>query len=266
MNIAFVGGGNMATALIAGLLKSRPGQVTIRVADPSESARKRLVTEYGVDARSDSRAAIADADVIVLAVKPQVMPAVLCELADAIEDGQLVLSIAAGTTIASIQEKIGHNRPVVRSMPNTPALIGHGVCGLFASGGCKPHHLDQADHIMRTAGDVVWVEDESLMDVITAVSGSGPAYFFLMTEALAAAGQELGLCKDDAQLLAIQTAYGAGAMLEQSGETPASLREKVTSPGGTTQAAIETLEANGFRDLIHAAVQAATRRGRELAG
>ncbi|HKJ17829.1 MAG TPA: pyrroline-5-carboxylate reductase [Xanthomonadales bacterium] len=266
MNIAFIGGGNMATALIAGLLKSRPGMVSVRAADPSEEARKRLMREYGIDTYSDSHSAIADADVIVLAVKPQVMPVVLAELANIIEDGQLMLSIAAGTTVSGIQDVVGENRPVIRSMPNTPALIGHGVCGLYASANCKPHHRDQAEHIMRTAGEVVWVEDESLMDVITAVSGSGPAYYFLMTEALAAAGRELGLSESDAQLLAIHTAEGAGAMLARNESTPEVLRQRVTSPGGTTQAAIESMEANGFRDLMRTAVEAATRRGRELAG
>lgn len=266
MNIAFIGGGNMATALIAGLQRSRPGQVAIRVADPSEEARQRLMREYGVETHGNGAAAIVDADVIVLAVKPQVMPAVLSELAGVIEHGQLVLSIAAGTTVSGIHATLGETRPVVRSMPNTPALIGHGVCGLFASANCKPHHRDQAEHIMRTAGEVVWVEDEALMDVITAVSGSGPAYYFLMTEALAAAGEQLGLSPGDARLLAIHTAEGAGAMLAQSEDTPATLRKKVTSPGGTTQAAIESLESQNFRNLIRSAVEAATRRGRELAG
>lgn len=266
MNITFIGGGNMATALIAGLLKTRPGQLTISVSDPSEEARSRMTREYGVDTHSKSNAAIRNADVVVLAVKPQVMPGVLNELAPVIEDGQLILSIAAGTTVSSIQAALGERRPVIRCMPNTPALIGHGISGLFASRNCRDHHHAQAETIMRAAGAVVWVKDESLIDVITAVSGSGPAYFFLMTEALAAAGQQLGLDEHDAMLLAVTTAEGAGAMMAHSDDKPAVLRERVTSPGGTTQAALESMEANGFRKLIQAAVEAATQRGRELAG
>lgn len=266
MNISFIGGGNMATALIAGLQKARSGQLAISVADPSDEARKRMMREYGIATHAHGRDAIAGADVIVLAVKPQVMPAVLEELAPVIEPGQLVLSIAAGTTVANIEAAIGESRAVIRCMPNTPALIGHGVSGLFASPNCKVHHRDQAESIMRTAGEVVWVEDEALMDVITAVSGSGPAYYFLMTEALADAGQQLGLSEQDARLLAVHTAAGAGAMMTASADEPGVLRKRVTSPGGTTQAALESMEANGFRKLMQAAVEAATNRGRELAG
>lgn len=266
MNITFVGGGNMATALVAGLLKSRRDQVTIRVADPSEDARKRLVQEYGVDTSPDGGSAVSGADVIVLAVKPQVMPAVLSELAEVIEPGQLILSIAAGTTVSGIQSALGSGHPVVRAMPNTPALIGKGVCGLFASEHCKPHHREQAESVMRAASELIWVEDESLMDVVTAVSGSGPAYYFLMTEALAEAGTELGLREEDALKLAVATAAGAGAMLFDSNHTPAELRKHVTSPGGTTQAALEQLEAGGFSRLMRDAVRAATVRGKELAG
>ena len=265
MNITFIGGGNMATALVAGLQKARPGQLTIRVADPSEDARKRM-QEYEVETHEKGGAATRDADVVVLAVKPQIMPAVLQELAPVIESGQLILSIAAGTTISGIQAVLGESCAVIRSMPNTPALIGHGVSGLFASSNCKSHHREQAESILRTAGEVVWVDEEALIDVVTAVSGSGPAYFFLMTEALAAAGEQLGLDKQDARLLAVRTAEGAGAMMIQSEDEPETLRQRVTSPGGTTQAALESMEMNGFRGLMRAAVEAATNRGRELAG
>jgi len=255
----------MATALITGLQKARSGQLAIKVADPSEEACKRM-REYGIDTYSEGSEAIRDADVVVLAVKPQIMPTVLEDIAPVIEGGQLVLSIAAGTTVAGIQAVLGETCAVIRSMPNTPALIGHGVSGLFASASCKAHHHEQAESVLRTAGEVVWVDDESLIDVITAVSGSGPAYFFLMTEAIAAAGTQLGLDERDARLLAVHTAEGAGAMLMQSGDDPETLRQRVTSPGGTTQAALESMERNGFRDLISKAVVAATNRGRELAG
>jgi pyrroline-5-carboxylate reductase len=266
LNIIFIGGGNMATALIAGLQRARSGQVNISVADPSEEARKRMMQEFGVETYSAGHQAISDSDVIVLAVKPQMMPSVLAELAPVVEEGQLVLSIAAGTTVSRIQDSLGGSYPVVRAMPNTPALIGHGVCALFAGRGCRPHHREQAESIMNAAGEVIWVREESLMDVVTALSGSGPAYFFLLTEALARAGTELGLDEQDALTLAVRTAEGAGAMLLKGNEGPESLRKRVTSPGGTTQAAIETLEASEFSTIVRQAVVAATRRGRELAG
>lgn len=266
MNITFIGGGNMATALIAGLTNERGGALEIRVADPSEEARARLMREYGVETHADCSSATDGADVVVLAVKPQVMASVLEELAPVIEDGQLVLSIAAGTTVSAIQSALGDDRPVVRAMPNTPALIGHGVCGLFASASSRVHHREQAERILKAAGEVIWVDDESLMDVVTAVSGSGPAYFFLLTEALAVAGTEFGLGEEDARKLAVCTAEGAGAMMMQSEESPAELRARVTSPGGTTQAALELLESRGFRVMLRGAVEAATLRGRELAG
>lgn len=266
MNISFIGGGNMATALIAGLMNGRGSPLDIRVADPSEEARSRLTREYGLDAFPDGASACQGADVVVLAIKPQVMPSVLEELAPVIEDGQLVLSIAAGITVARIQSELGEKRPVVRAMPNTPALIGHGVSGLFASESCRPHHLEQAERILKAAGEVIRVEDESLMDVVTAVSGSGPAYFFLLAEALAVAGTEFGLDRQEALKLAVCTAEGAGAMMAQSEEAPAQLRARVTSPGGTTQAALEILESREFRVLVRDAVEAAVVRGRALAG
>jgi len=266
MNITFIGGGNMATALVAGLENARPGQIEVRVADPSEEARRRLMREYEIETFTEGREAVPDADVIVLAVKPQFMSTVLAELAPVIEEGQLILSIAAGTTIAVIQSALGQDSPVVRAMPNTPALIGYGVCGLFASGNCRQHHREQAERIMQAAGEVVWIDKEALMDVVTAISGSGPAYFFLLTEALAQAGSELGLDEEDALQLAVRTAEGAGAMLARSGELPDVLRKRVTSPNGTTQAAVEALETAGFSELVRRAVVAATNRGRELAG
>lgn len=270
MNIIFIGGGNMATALIAGLLRARPDQVSIHVVDPSEAARNRAIQEYGLEASAALPADISHIDVIFLAIKPQMMADVLEELSTRVEPGQLVVSVAAGTTIASIQAGLGsttgQSQAVIRAMPNTPALIGHGACGLFANEDCKPHHLEQAESIMRAAGDVVWVEKESQIDVVTAVSGSGPAYFFLLTEALARAGAEMGLREEDAMTLALRTAEGAGAMLLASEDSPEVLRKKVTSPGGTTQTALEVFEAGGLRSLVHDAVEAAVERGRELAG
>lgn len=265
MNITFIGGGNMATALVAGLLQARPGQIRVRVADPSEEARRQLARDFNVETFEHTGPALSGADVVVVAVKPQIMDAVLDDLAANIEEGQLVLSIAAGTTVASIESTLGEC-PVVRAMPNTPALIGKGICGLFANSHCRPHHREQAERVMRAAGDAIWIDTESLMDVVTAVSGSGPAYFFLLTQALAEAGANLGLSPEDARRLAVRTAEGAGAMLAAGEESPAELRRRVTSPGGTTQAGVTELQSGGFVELVRAAVEAATRRGRELAG
>jgi pyrroline-5-carboxylate reductase len=266
MLIAFIGGGNMATALICGLLKpARPG-LEIRVADPSDEARRRLGSEFGLATATRAADVIDGADVIVLAVKPQVMPAVLDALAGRVKSGQLILSIAAGITISAIAGQVGPDLPVIRAMPNTPALVGAGITGLCAGPGCKPHHCEQAERILRSAGQVVWLEQESLMDAVTAISGSGPAYFFLLAEAMARAGERLGLPEEVARELAERTCTGAGAMLGASPDHAAALRRRVTSPGGTTQAAIETLENGGFTELVYRAAAAAERRGKELAG
>jgi len=289
----------MATALISGLSKKLEQGLTIRVAEPSEEARARLQSSFDVFVSSSAASVVQGADVIVLAVKPQVLPAVLSELAGTIEPGQLVLSIAAGATIAAIGQQLGPRQAIIRSMPNTPALVGEGISVLYAGEHCRPHHRDQAERILHAAGEVLWVDDETLMDAVTAVSGSGPAYFFLLTEALAEAGVRLGLKEDIARKLAECTCIGAGAMLKHStsgqstsgqstsrqstsgqstagqstaGQTTASqstmgaaeLRQRVTSPGGTTQAALNAFAAGNFKELVYAAAEAAERRGNEL--
>jgi pyrroline-5-carboxylate reductase len=265
MMITFIGGGNMATALISGLRKSTRPDLVLRVSDPSDDARSRLQANHNVETFTDSLAAVSGADVIILAVKPQVMSRVLEQLAGHIEPGQLVISIAAGTTIRTIKRKLGKKQAIIRSMPNTPALIGHGITGICPGKKCKPHHIAQAEKILSSTGDVVVIEDETLMDVVTAISGSGPAYYFLLTEALAVAGRALGLPGQVADKLAAHTSYGAGAMVIQSDEDAAELRRQVTSPGGTTQAAVAVLESGVFAQVVHSAVEAATVRGRELA-
>ena len=259
----------MATALISGLSSKMDQGLTIRVAEPNEEARARLRSRFGVFASTSAASVIHGADVIVLAVKPQVLPAVLSELSRLIEPGQLVLSIAAGATIAAIGRQLGPRQAIIRCMPNTPALVGEGISVLCAGEHCRPHHRDQAERILHAAGEVLWVDDETLMDAVTAVSGSGPAYFFLLTEALADAGVRLGLNEDVARKLAECTCIGAGAMLKQSttglpGSGAAELRERVTSPGGTTQAALNAFADGKFRELVYAAVAAAERRGNEL--
>lgn len=265
MLIAFIGGGNMATALISGLMKSRDPRLQVRVADPSEEARIRLRSTFDVFVCSHAVAAAEEADVIVLAVKPQVVPGVLAELAGSIKPEQLILSIAAGITIEAIVRRLGPRQAVIRSMPNTPALVGEGISGMYAGEHCRTHHREQAERVLRAAGDVIWVEDESLMDAVTAISGSGPAYFFLLAEALAAAGVRLGLPEGVSRQLAEKTGAGAGAMLKNPETGAAELRHRVTSPGGTTEAALEVLAQGKFSELVYMAAVAAEQRGKELA-
>ena len=255
----------MATALIKGLNKTGNSRLSIQVCTPSDEARARLRAKLGVETHYDLAAAVEGADVIVLAVKPQIMPEVLDKMRGLVLPEQLVLSVAAGKTVASISSHLGAKQAIIRSMPNTPALMGSGITGIFAGEYCKPHHVEQAEKILSATGEVVWVKEESLMDVVTAISGSGPAYYFLLTEALAAAGEELGLPAEAARRLAAHTCFGAGTMVIKSDESVRELRHRVTSPGGTTLAALVLLEENGFERLIKQAVKAATDRGRELA-
>jgi pyrroline-5-carboxylate reductase len=265
MLISFIGGGNMATALIKGLKNTGDRRLSIQVCTPSGEARARLREKLHVETHYDLAAAIEDADVIVLAVKPQIMPGVLDKMRGLVRPEQLVLSVAAGKTVDSITAYLGSRQAIVRAMPNTPALTGHGITGIFAGSECQPHHVEQAETILSATGEVVWIKDEALMDVVTAISGSGPAYFFLMIEALAAAGEKLGLSSASAMRLAVHTGYGAGVMAVNSDESVARLRERVTSPNGTTQAALERLGEGRFTQLMFEAVRAATVRGRELA-
>jgi len=264
MLITFIGGGNMASALISGLANPPRSDLAIRVVDPDERARTRLQATFEVSACTDPVAAIRGADVILLAVKPQTMPQVLGELAGHIRAGQLVLSIAAGITIGSLERTLGRHLAVVRCMPNTPALVGHGITGMTAGRNCSAQHRALAGEIMAAAGEVVWLEDEALMDAVTAVSGTGPAYFFLLTEVLARTARDLGLPPATADRLAAITCFGAGAMVASSPDEAEELRRRVTSPGGTTEAAMAVLESGGFRELVARAITAAGARSREL--
>jgi len=254
----------MATALIAGLNRAGDPGVRVRVADPSKEARIRLQASFGAFVCNHAPEAAQGADVIVLAVKPQVIPQVLDELAGNVKPEQLLLSIAAGTTIERISERMPPRQAIIRSMPNTPALVGEGISVLCAGEFCRTHHREQAARILRAAGEVLWLEDETLMDAVTAISGSGPAYFFLLTEAMAEAGVRLGLSEEMSRKLAERSCVGAGAMLKNSGEAAQDLRRRVTSPGGTTEAALGALSEGKFLELIHAAAAAAERRGKEL--
>lgn len=265
MLITFIGGGNMATALISGLVNPPRAHLEIRVCDPRDEARAHLEKTFGVMTHTDASIAIDEANVIVLAVKPQIMPVVLAELRGKVRPEQLVLSIAAGITISSIYEQLGERQAVIRSMPNTPALIGHGITGIVAGRHCNDPQRHQAEEILTAAGEIVWLDDEALMDAVTAISGTGPAYYFLMTEALAAAAESFGLPAEIADRLASITCFGAGAMLASSPGEAAELRRRVTSPGGTTQAAMAVMEEGKFRELVRRAAEAARDRSRELA-
>jgi pyrroline-5-carboxylate reductase len=264
--IAFVGGGNMARSLIGGLVRQGAAPDRIAVAEPNAELRDALARDFGVAVHADGAAASAGADVIVLAVKPQVMRPVCEALQPAVRQrGAVLLSIAAGIRMEQLDAWCGGNTAVVRSMPNTPALIGAGASGLCANARVTPAQRQAAETILAAAGAVVWIEREEHMDIVTALSGSGPAYFFLLAEALEDAAVAQGLPRDAARLLAEQTALGAGRMLREDGETAAVLRQRVTSPGGTTQAALDRFAAHGLRDIVADAVAAATERGRELA-
>lgn len=266
MKLAFVGGGNVATALISGISQSPLPPEFIHVSDPDETARRRLEERFPVTGFDSTTAAIATAHAVVLAVKPQIMPRVLEDIRESLEPEQLVISVAAGITLGLMSEYLGVEQPVVRSMPNTPALIGRGITGMCAGSACTDHHRHFAQRVLSAAGATVWVEDEQLMDVVTAVSGSGPAYFYYLVEALTEAGQTLGLPADVAADLALHTARGAGDMALQSELDIGQLRRAVTTPGGTTEAALDEFSASGFREMVGRAVRAATDRGRTLSG
>jgi pyrroline-5-carboxylate reductase len=262
--VTFIGGGNMATALISGLVNPPRAHIRLRVSDPNAGAREHLENTFGAATFTDSVRAIDGADVILLAVKPQSMQQVLDQLRGRTTPGQLLLSIAAGTTIDRIRRSLGEDTAVVRSMPNTPALVGHGITGVVASANCSREQRAQAQEILEAAGEVVWLDDECLMDAVTAISGTGPAYFFLLAEVLAAAAREMGLPAETADRLASVTCFGAGAMLASSPGEAAELRRRVTSPGGTTQAAMQVLQDGRFRELLARAAEAARKRSREL--
>jgi pyrroline-5-carboxylate reductase len=265
MRIAFIGGGNMATALISSLFASRHDVDRIKVADPNTSVKKRLQRQWPVTCYKQAADAIKDMDAIVLAVKPQVLPIVLDEIGDLVSGKQLVISIVAGIHTSQIAEQIKSNPPIIRTMPNTPALIGLGITGMYARVNCSLAQRELTHNLMESAGEVVWLEKESLLDVVTAVSGSGPAYFYYLVECLRKAGTRLGLPEDVAASLALHTAHGASAMAVKSDADVTVLRQRVTTPGGTTEAAMEQLHDGDFEQLIDAAITAATNRGLQLA-
>lgn len=263
--IAFIGGGNMARSLIGGLLAQGRDPASIRVAEPFAATADALRADFGVSVFEHGAQAVDGATIWVLATKPQVLRGVCESLAAQAQAARpLVVSIAAGITAAQIERWLGGQVAVVRSMPNTPALLGAGVTGLHACARVDAQGRDFAASLLAAAGKTVWIDDEAQMDAVTAVSGSGPAYVFLLAEAMVDAGVAEGLPADAARTLALQTVLGAARMLTESDVDAAELRRRVTSPGGTTQAAIETFEAGGLRALVARAIHAARVRGAEL--
>ncbi len=264
--LSFIGAGNMTRSLVGGLIADGCDPSLIRLSDPEADRIQDLAHRLGVQILQDNRTVIEDADLVVLAVKPQVLPAVAREIADRVQDQRpLVISIAAGIRTPDLARWLGADTAIVRAMPNTPALVQSGATGLFANTHVSDEQRDLAETILRAVGLTLWVEQEDQLDLVTALSGSGPAYFFLVMEALQEAATKLGLPAETARLLALQTAFGASRMALESDEDAAALRQRVTSPGGTTEQALRVLEEGGLRNLMEQALTAAARRSRELA-
>lgn len=265
MNIAFIGGGNMARSLIGGLLARGWSTQQIVVADPMPAQIEALRTQLGVRVIDDNAVAAREADIIVLAVKPQEMRRAAIGIREAIAVRRpLLISVAAGIRASDIQRWLP-GVPIVRSMPNRPALQGCGMTGLYATADVSTERRAQAEQILGAVGATLWLEREQHMDIVTAVSASGPAYFFLLIEMLEQAGTAQGLSPELSRRLAIETAYGSGTMARAASESPAELRQQVTSKGGTTEAALQVLEERRVREAFDAAVAAATLRAAQLA-
>ncbi|MFG6668642.1 pyrroline-5-carboxylate reductase [Halomonas sp. HNIBRBA4712] len=265
-NITFIGAGNMARAIIGGLLDSGFSADRITAAAPSEEELAPLRESMGVHTHTDNNEAVKSADVVILAVKPQIMQGVCRALADTVQTKTpLIVSIAAGLEAATIDGWLGGNTALVRCMPNTPSLVGVGASGLYANEQVNDAQRRLAGELLEAVGIVEWVEDEALLDAVTAVSGSAPAYFFLMFEAMEEAGVAQGLPAATARRLAIQTALGAATMAAQSEHDPATLKRNVMSPNGTTERAIAHMESAKLRETIQGAMQACAERASEMA-
>jgi len=262
LTIAFIGGGNMAEALIAGLRRGGHAGRSLCVSEPQQARRDYLTAQYQVSCVGDNADAAAQADILVLAVKPQQMQAALKGIADQLKMDATVISIAAGVSTDSLHAWISRTANIVRVMPNTPALLGAGMSVLFSH--ADEIHKQRTEYVLNACGESLRVDKEKLMHAVTAVSGSGPAYFFLMAEIMQAAGVKLGLDEAMAAKLAAQTALGAGRMLAESDRSASELRHQVTSPGGTTQAALDVMYEMGLPAAVRQAVQAASKRSEEL--
>lgn len=263
--IAFIGAGNMGRSLAGGLLKSGWDRKRLLLADPDVNQQQAVSELLGVNVSGDNREVVERADIVVLAVKPQTARAVAEGIAESTQQKQpLIVSIAAGVRIADLERWLGGRLAIIRVMPNTPALVGSGASALYANQRVQPAHRDLAESILRTVGVTVWLSREDLLDVVTALSGSGPAYFFLVMEVLEQAAIDHGLDPPTARLLTLETAFGAAKMALEGDAEPAELRRRVTSPGGTTERAIQVLQEGNVALLFSGAIEAATARSREL--
>lgn len=265
--IGFIGGGAMATALAGGLIEAGVSCDQIRVAEPDPDRRKTVAAQLGVEAVSDNTSAVAEADVVVVAVKPDVVAIALASAGgpEAAPSTPLWISIAAGATLARLAASLPEGARIVRAMPNTPALVGAGVTAICPNASAHVEDLATARALFDSVGQTWVAPNEALLDPVTGLSGSGPAYVFLLMESLIEAGLAVGLPAEAARQLTLQTVLGAARLALETGRDPADLRVQVTSPGGTTQAALERLGAGGFRELVIDAVRVATERSRELA-
>jgi len=265
--LVFIGAGNMAGSIIGGLVSHGYPANLITATDPNAEQLSALASSTGINTTADNQQAAAQADAIILAVKPQVMGAVTSPLKDTISSNKpVIISIAAGITIANLLGWMGSELPVIRTMPNTPALVQTGATGLFANDAVSVAQKTLADTVFSSIGLASWFEQESDLDAVVAISGSGPAYFFMMMEAMEEAGIKLGLSAESARELTLQTALGAAKLAQSSDVPTAELRRRVTSPGGTTEQAIKCFEEGGLRELVDTALQAASKRSKELAG
>ncbi len=265
--IAFIGGGNMAAALVGGMLKDAPpgGGPSIVVAEPDAERRRALSDQLGIETTGDNHAAIDGAQLVVLAVKPQMMQAVAEDIAPHLAAGQLVVSIAAGIPVEALARWLDGHAAIVRAMPNTPSMVGCGATGLFAAEAVSREQHSDAESLMRAVGVVQWLDQEAQIDEVTALSGSGPAYVFYLMESMQAAAEEMGMAPDVARLLTLETVFGAAKLALAADDSPAELRRRVSSPGGTTERAIAALDESGVREAFGRAIRASRDRSRELA-
>ena len=264
--IAFLGAGNMAHALINGLLADGFSATNILASDPDSEKLNYLSSTKGINACPTNKEAVAQAGVVVLAVKPQILKS-LCEdiREEVINKCPLIISIAAGIPCIALKDWLDEETPIVRTMPNTPASINCGATGLYATPNVSQEQKNTSESLMRAVGLTAWVTKEAHLDIVTALSGSGPAYYFLMMEAMENAASKLGLPQETAHILCLQTAFGAAKMALESDDNPALLRQRVTSPGGTTEKAIDTFKQGHFLELVDSAISAANKRSQELA-
>ncbi len=265
--ITFIGSGNMSTSIIGGLIAEGYQPRAITACDPNEAALGAISEQFGINTSLDNAKAVANTDIVVLAVKPQILKEVALELALSISNNPnkpLVISIAAGVNGKLLTQWLGSRTAIVRCMPNTPALVQEGATGLYANEHVSEQHKESAEQLMQSIGSVTWLESEELIDAVTAVSGSGPAYFFLLMEAMIDAGIKQGLTLDQASKLTLQTALGAAKLAQKSDVRVSELRRRVTSPGGTTEQAILSFEEAGFRTMVDNALIACAEHSKSM--